>query len=72
MGDGTVSEKKMIELLHEIRRARKELDRTSGLIRKKVKSSGRKTARIAVYIAGAALLILVIRISSWFVGRKKR
>lgn len=72
MDDGTVSQEQMAELIREIRERRKELNRTSNLIRERAKRSGKKIARIVLYAVGGLLLLFFTGIVLSFFGHGKR
>ncbi len=72
MDDGTVSQEQMAELIREIRERRKELNRTSNLIRERAKRSGKKIARIVLYAVGGLLLLFFAGIVLSFFGHGKR
>ncbi len=72
MGDGTVSEERMIELMKEIRKARVDLNNTTGLIRNKAKSTGKRIARIGLFFGAGLVFLLIMRTVLCFFGHSKR
>ncbi len=72
MDDGRVSQEQMAESMREIRERRKVLNRTSNLIRERAKHSGKKIARIILYVVGGLLLLFITGIVLSLFGHGKR